>query len=162
MVLPSEAEGKAVGDVVGGRRFGVMAREGKAIGPRMRGRVPGSTRMVRRIPKAVRDPKKEVFFVVSRYTGRETHRLATKSGRPKVYRGRIEYIEGYMPHSSWVFMVHLVRYSKFRPAVAVEFLDGVTCYYPGTTRQQYMTFKRRVSAGKHIHKYYYHRPYVVI
>jgi len=135
---------------------------GEPASTRMRGRVPGSTRMIRRVPTAVRDPKKEVFFIRSPYTGQLTHRLATRTGRARYFRRHIHYIEGYMPHSSWVRMVHLVSVGKEKPAVAIEFLDGVTCYYPGTVRSDYMTFKRRKSAGKHVHRHFYHRPYVVI
>lgn len=167
--MAKRAEDKAAGERVGGRRMAVMAGKAKPpryYGPQRGGKVTvGKRKPLRRkpIPISVRDPKMERdWFMVSPFTGRQTHRLATRGGRPKVFRGRIQYIEGYMPHSSWVFMVHLVRYSKFPPAVAIEFLDGVTCYYPGTNRQQYMTFKRRKSAGKHIHRHYYHRPYVVI
>ena len=115
------------------------------------------------IPRSVRDPRREVeHFITSPFTGQKTHRLATATGRPRFFRRTIHYLEGWQPNSSWVFMVHLVSVGKTPPAVAVEFLDGVTVYYPGTTKQQYMTFKRRKSAGKHIHRHFYHRPYVVI
>ncbi len=101
--------------------------------------------------------------VLSRFTpGRILHRIVTTNKAAKWYAKFTTFLESFPRRSTWVRAVHLVAVGVLPPAVAIEFLDGVTCYYPGTTETQYTSMTRSASAGKHVWAFFYHRPYVVI
>ena len=102
-------------------------------------------------------------FVLSQYTpGRILHRIVTTAKAAKFYAKFTQYLESFPRTSTWVRMIHLVAVGQLPPAVAIEFLDGVTCYYPGTSETQYESLKRSASAGRHVWAHFYHRPYVII
>lgn len=129
----------------GSRGRGPMTRRGRAGAP---GLPPHVTRM---------------DFVLSRFTpGRILHRIVTTAKAAKFYAKFTTFLESFPRRSTWVRAVHLVAVGQLPPAVAIEFLDGVTCYYPGTNETQYTSMTRSASAGKHVWAFFYHRPYVVI
>ncbi len=179
-IFGAPTTGTAGGDVLGAGR------------PRPSGPRPRGPAAIRKIPRSVRNPALQrllrtaallgvgrttrgkptklggrpptsMNFVLSRFTpGRILHRVVTTAKAAKYYARFTQYLESYARSSTWVRMIHLVAVGQLPPAVAIEFLDGVTCYYPGTSEAQYESLKRSPSAGKHVWSYFYHRPYVVI
>lgn len=63
--------------------------------------------------------------------------------------------------SSWVATIGygVLGRGKRSQGIIVTFLDGFTCWYPGTEETQYRNFRRSKSKGKWVHRTLYELDY---
>jgi hypothetical protein len=75
------------------------------------------------------------------------------------------YLEGPIDvSSSWVTDIGFVQLPEpsCECGIAVTYKSGVTCFYPGTTREQYTDMTRASSKGKWVHKNIISLPYQIV
>ena len=113
-----------------------------------------------------REGKVKVTSIVGRdpRTGRrETLRVKYKRGvkvaaeRQKQFAlfGELEVIKEMSVTSSWVDMIHLVKF-RGEPALAITFRDGFTALYPTTNIRDYEAMSKSASEGKFVWAALYH------
>lgn len=82
-------------------------------------------------------------------------RVATTRLKQFASFGEMEVIREVRVTSSWVSMIHLVKFQN-RPALAITFRDGFTALYPTTNIRDYEAMSRTASKGKFIWAALYH------
>ena len=94
---------------------------------------------------------------------RTTMRIAYKRGakvaaeRLKQFAefGELEVIKELKVTSSWVSMIHLVKFRN-EPALAITFRDGFVALYPTSNIRDYEAMSRSASKGKYVWAALYH------